>query len=427
MADASRTIRTIDLPLQHTIRVPGSKSIANRALILGALYCERCRLRNLPESVDIEVMIAALRSLGWQVEGSEEIALTRPRHLWPHTEVKIDVRDSGTAMRFLTAFCAAGRGRITLDGSARLRERPMRDLLDALEQMGAAITSHGGVPPIVVEGRQLAGGTITVRAELSSQFLSAILLIAPLAAAGLTVTVQGPIASRPYAEMTVAMMRQWGLSIQAREQQYHIEPKSCLMAEFDYEIEPDASSASYWFTAAAIAGGSVTVPGIRRGMLQGDVRFAELLQQMGCEFHETADGLTISRNTSQPLRGIEADLNDIPDTVPTLAAAACFAASPTTIRNVAHIRHKESDRIAALAAELRKLGVKVKELADSLTIHPRPMRGGTLNPHNDHRLAMSLALMGLKVPGVVIENPGCVAKSYPGFWQEFERLYSSAS
>jgi 3-phosphoshikimate 1-carboxyvinyltransferase len=236
-----------------------------------------------------------------------------------------------------------------------------------------------------------------------------------------TIVVDGPLVSEPYIEMTLAMMRQWGYEVKRGETgSYEVRSAAGLLHNpAQYAIEPDASAAAYFWAAAAITGGRVTVSGLGRQSLQGDVRFVDVLEQMGCRVEECEAGITVH---GKPLRGVDVDMNDISDTVMTLGAVACFAAGPTTIRNVGHIRHKETDRIAALATELRKLGAEVEERADGLTIIPRPLTGCPVDTYNDHRMAMSLALIGLKVPGVVIKNPGCVAKTYPGFWGDLEKL-----
>jgi 3-phosphoshikimate 1-carboxyvinyltransferase len=268
-----------------------------------------------------------------------------------------------------------------------------------------------------------AGQTITVRAGVSSQFLSGLLMAAPhYADDGQPVTVQvdGPLVSGPYVEMTLAMMRQWEYQVEpAGANGYRVLPSAGQHNPARYAIEPDASAASYFWAAAAVAGGRVTVSGLNRTSLQGDVRFVDVLAQMGCRVEECDAGITVHGGT---LRGVDVDMNDISDTVMTLGAVACFAEGPTTIRNVGHIRHKETDRIAALATELRKLGAEVEEREDGLTITPRPLKGCAVDTYNDHRMAMSLALVGLRVPGVVVRNPGCVAKTYPGFWQDLELL-----
>jgi 3-phosphoshikimate 1-carboxyvinyltransferase len=389
-------------------------------------------------SEDTEVMIDCLRRLGFGLT-EDWAANTVTVHdnpserIIPATEADLFVGNSGTTVRFVTAMLALGDGRYRLDGVPRMRERPIEDLLDALRQLGVNARSEtgNGCPPVVLEPDGSHGPGATVRADVSSQFLSALLMIAPLTNRGdrgFTITVEGPVVSEPYIDMTLAMMDRWGASWDydpaRREYAFGVGSRANYCNLDTYAVEPDASAASYFFASAAITGGSVTVRGMKRDMLQGDVKFVDCLEQMGCEVEYGEDGITVR---GRPLRGIDADMNAISDTVMTLAAVACFADGPTTIRNVAHIRHKETDRIAAVATELRKLGAEVDEFADGLRISPRPLTGCAVDTYNDHRMAMSLALIGLKVPGVVVNDPGCVAKTYPGFWDDFGRLGESAT
>jgi 3-phosphoshikimate 1-carboxyvinyltransferase len=416
-------------PPAATIRVPGSKSITNRALVLAALYCRqsRCTLHGALRSEDTEVMVESLQRLGFDLRASwnDNAILVSPSptdRIVPAASADLFVANSGTSMRFLTALVSLGAGRYRLDGVPRMRERPISDLLDALHQLGVRARSENGdcCPPVIVDADSLKGGLVRIKGDVSSQFLSALLLVGPLAQQSVTIEVEGPLVSLPYVTMTLEMMRAFGTK-QVRcegDRRFHIQgpPFPSLT---HYHIEPDASAASYFFAAAAIASGEVTVPGISPQSLQGDVRFVDLLENMGCDVERNDEGITVRGGL---LRGIEADMNDISDTVMTLAAVACFAEGPTTIRNVRHIRHKETDRLAALAAELRRVGAGVDERADGLTIHPAPLRAAVVETYNDHRLAMSLALLGLRVPGIVISNPACVGKTYPEFFTDFERL-----
>ncbi len=418
-------IKVLHRPLSHNIQVPGSKSITNRALIMAALYSNECTLQNPLVSEDTEVMIDSLCRLGHvvNVDGTS-MTVHKSTSKWKKTDktVELFVENSGTSMRFLTAMVAVGRGRFRLDGVPRMCERPIRDLIDALNQIGAVARceANNDCPPVIVEASGLPGGRASLRADLSSQYLSAILMAAPRAKQSCTIELTGTIVSEPYIDMTLAMMAHWGLQVRRTHNTFEIPAQVEPYTITNYVIEPDASAASYFFAAAAILGGSVTVQGMKRDMLQGDVRFVDALAMMGCVVEELDMGIRVTGPDS--LSGITIDMNAISDTVPTLAAVACFATSSTTIQNVAHIRHKETDRIAAIATELRKLGIQVDEIKDGLTITPKAMLGCVLDTYNDHRMAMSLALIGLKVPGVAIRNPGCVAKTYPGFWHDFDRL-----
>jgi 3-phosphoshikimate 1-carboxyvinyltransferase len=423
-----------------TVRVPGSKSITNRALVLAALHAEVCCLENsfdagrierVLRSEDTEVMVESLTRLGYHVDANwdnNSIRICREvgTRVVPTACADLFVANSGTTIRFLTALVSLGRGRYRLDGIPRMRERPIEDLLDALRQIGVnAFTERGnGCPPLIVETEGWKNDRVRVRGNISSQFLSGLLMAASAVGDDIHIEVDGPLVSYPYVAMTVEMMQRMGLRVEATD--------SCIFRVLShrgpgrqqpfigsYTVEPDASAASYFWAAAAITGGQVRVADLTMHSLQGDVRFVEVLEEMGCHIVRGDWGITVHGG---PLRGIDVDMNDISDTVMTLAAVACFAEGPTTIRNVAHIRHKETDRLAALATELRRVGAEVEEFADGLTITPRPLHGAEIETYNDHRMAMSMALIGLRVPGIVIKKPGCVAKTYPHFFTDLERL-----
>ncbi len=420
-------------PPSATVRVPGSKSITNRALVLAALCgTDGCELRGVLRSEDVEMMIGCLDALGYHVETrwsesrirvySDESGQEGPI---PYQEADLFVGNSGTTMRFVTALVSLGHGRYRLDGIPRMRERPIEDLLLALRQLGVKAHSENGTgcPPVVVESQGLRGGTVRIRGDVSSQFLSGLLMIAPFAQDWVTVQVEGRLVSWPYVLMTVDLMKQFGAEVLPTFDSTFVVPAPRQLRRAVFEIEPDASAASYFWGAAAVTGGTVCVPGLTKNSTQGDIRFVELLGEMGCRVERETTSITVHGG---PLHGIDVDMNDVSDTVMTLAAAALFADGPTTIRNVAHIRHKETDRLAALATELRRVGAEVEEFADGLRITPRPLHGAAVETYNDHRMAMSLALVGLKVPGVVIKDPGCVAKTYPNFFSDLEKLRDPA-
>jgi 3-phosphoshikimate 1-carboxyvinyltransferase len=418
------------------VTVPGSKSITNRALVLAALSVG-CRMEGALRSEDTEVMVDCLRQLGWGVSTNwdenridvwrEDSSGVIEESEWvPNGRADLFVGNSGTTVRFLTAMLCLGEGQYRLDGVRRMRERPIEDLLVALRQLGVDVrTEHGnGCPPVIINARGLAGGHVRIKASVSSQYLSALLMAVPCARGDTVIELDGGLVSEPYVDMTVRLMESKGVVVRTpRPGRYEISGRQ-RYTEGPIAVEPDASSASYFFAAAAILGGYVTVNELNAHSLQGDVAFVDVLQDMGCTVVRAPYGITVHGGK---LRGVDVDMNAISDTVMTLGAVACFADGPTRIRNVAHIRHKETDRIAALATELRRLGAEVEEFADGLTITPRPMQGATVETYNDHRMAMSLALVGLKVPGVVIDNPGCVAKTYPGFWRDLDRLVGRSS
>jgi 3-phosphoshikimate 1-carboxyvinyltransferase len=427
---AELAIAPLAKPVNATVTVPGSKSITNRALVLAALGgIHSCELRGALQSEDTAVMLDALRVLGLEVvvddEDPTEIFISHPEQLEqaPAT-AGLFVANSGTTIRFLTAMLGLLKGRYRLDGVPRMRERPIEELLDGMRQLGVDARSELGneCPPVVVNATGVMGGTAKIRGDRSSQFLSGLLMVGPFTPTETVIEIDGSLVSEPYVAMTLAMIEQFGYCVDVGPgHRYRFPPNQGRHYCGTYTIEPDASAASYFWAAAAITGGRVTVSGLNRTSLQGDVRFVDVLQQMGCRVEECDAGITVHGGK---LRGVDVDMNDISDTVMTLGAVACFAEGPTTIRNVGHIRHKETDRIAALATELRKLGAEVEEREDGLTLTPRPLRGAAVDTYNDHRMAMSLALVGLKVPGVVIRNPGCVAKTYPGFWQDLMKVGS---
>lgn len=403
------TIVPVVGPTRVITSVPGSKSITNRALVLAAISSRThpCELTGVLRSEDTEVMVDCLAKLGYcftvdwkretvrfEVHGSSRII--------PNNHADHFVANSGTTVRFVAAMVSLSPGEYRFDGVPRMRDRPIGDLLDALGQLGVDAVSEAGTgcPPIVIRSRGWPDRDVAVRvkAGVSSQFLSALMLAGFAHPHRADFRADGEAVSEPYLVMSGKM----------------VESFRALPAS--YAIEPDASSASYPFAYAAITGSTVTVTGTHHGMLQGDIAFVNALERMGCRVESCDTGITVH---GRSLHGIDIDMNAISDTVMTLAAVACFAVGPTTIRNVSHIRHKETDRIAAVAAELGRLGVRVDERPDGMTIHPGPMTGATLKTYRDHRMAMSLALIGLKVPGIIIDDPGCVAKTYPRFWEDF--------
>lgn len=427
MNSPSIEITPLSGPLQATIRPPGSKSLTNRALVCAALAEGTSTLRGVLDSEDTRVMIDALGKLGIGVEN--ELAARRltvsgcAGRIAAHS-AELYVANSGTTVRFLTALVALGQGTFRLDGTPRMRQRPIQDLLDALAQCGidARSASGTGCPPVEVHARGLAGGDVRMRGDVSSQFLSGLLLAAPYAREPVNIAISGQLVSQPYVLMTLSVMESFGVSVpQGDLSEFHIAAPRCYRGR-DFEIEPDASAASYFWAAAAIAGGRVSVSGLGRGSLQGDVAFCNCLEMMGCRVEYHADETVV---IGGPLRGIDVDMNAISDTVQTLAPVALFAQGPTNIRGVAHIRHKETDRIAAVATELRKFGAVVEERADGLRITPpAKLHGATIDTYDDHRMAMSMALVGLRVPGVVINDPLCTNKTYPEYFADLASLRS---
>jgi len=422
VSEAGLLIEPLTEPPNATVRVPGSKSITNRALLVAALAAGKSALDGVLFSDDTRYMAEALRRLGVEVEADERAARCRVIGAgggWPAREADLFVGNAGTAMRFLVAALCLGHGRYRIDGTARMRERPILDLVDALRQLGARIAceNDSGCPPVVVEADGLPGGEANVSGRRSSQFLSALLQAAPYARRDVTVRVVDELIAKPYVDMTIGVMAAFGVAVERdgyREfrirggQSY----RSCA-----YAVEPDASSAHYFLAAAALTGGRVRVEGLGRDSLQGDVRFADVLAEMGAQVEWAPESVEVVGPGR--LGGVDADMNAISDTASTLAVLGPFADGPVRIRNIAHVRWQESDRLRAVATELGRLGVRVEESADGVAVYPSRITPASVRTYDDHRIAMSFALIGLKVPGIRILDPGCVAKTFPDY---FERL-----
>jgi 3-phosphoshikimate 1-carboxyvinyltransferase len=410
-------------PLAATITPPGSKSLSNRALLAAALAQGQSRLTGLLDCEDTRIMGAALKNLGLDltINWAEANALVVGGHgSFPNRSAQLYCGNSGTTIRFLAAALAAVGGHYQLDGNPRMRQRPIADLLEALNQLGSPAKSILGTdcPPIEIASSGWSGGEVRVRGDKSSQFLSGLLLAAPLARSTIKVQADGPLVSLPYVEMTCQVMQRFGVQVEPHPgPAFIIQPQTYQATT--YSIEPDASAASYFFAAAAICGGKVTIPGLGTDSLQGDTQFVQLLARMGCKVESTLSSTTV---TGPAVRGIDCVMTDISDTVQSLAAVALFVSGPTTIRGVPHIRHKESDRISDLARELRRAGAGVNEFPDGLQIYPGLLQPTDFQTYDDHRMAMSLALIGLKQPGVRITQPECVAKTYPHYFSDLQRV-----
>ena len=411
-------------PLHASIRPPGSKSITNRALVCAALADGRSTLVGALDSEDTRVMIDALRTLGLEVTHDPQAATIRVIGCdgrIPVSRAELFVANSGTTVRFLTAMVTLGHGTYRLDGTSRMRQRPIGDLLGALGQLGADAKSEFDTdcPPVVVRADGLPGGRTSVAGNISSQFLSGLLMAAPAAERPIELVVEGELVSKPYVAMTLAVMESFGVSLDRRELSRFVVAAPRRYRACRYEIEPDASAASYFFAAAAVTGGRVTVEGLSKDSLQGDIGFCECLSQMGCDVSYAQDSITVK---GRPLRGVEVNMNQISDTVQTLSAVALFADGPTRIHDVGNIRFKETDRLHAVCTELRKLGAAVEEFDDGLLITPGKLHGAEIDTYDDHRMAMSFALVGLRTPGVIIRDPDCTSKTYPGFFDDLSRL-----
>jgi len=414
--------------IKAEVAVPGSKSITQRALIAAALAEGTSTLLGPLESEDTRYTAAALEQMGSAVEkGKDKWTVHGNGGRIKTPEREIYLGNNGTATRFLTSVAALGAGIFTITGDARMAERPILPLMKALQGWGVAVSSinNNGCPPLLIHANGLSGGKTILPEGKSSQYLSSLLLVGPYARQQAELDVEGEILSLPYVIMTLAVMEAFGIRVEANEalNSYRI-PQGAYKA-LEYAIEGDASNASYFYAAAAVTGGEVTVPNVPVPSMQGDAAFVALLARMGCQINKTGDGLTVSG--PEELKGITIDMGDMPDVVPTLAVVASRAKGRTTIKNIAHLRIKECDRLHVMAVELAKMGARVQELDDTLIIEGKdpdvPMHGAEIETYNDHRIAMSFAVAGLTVPGVKIRGEECVAKSFPDFWERFELLY----
>jgi 3-phosphoshikimate 1-carboxyvinyltransferase len=414
-------------PIAASIRVPGSKSITNRALVLAAMADGRSTICGAGFNDDTRRMAAALGALGFTLaldETAARIVVDGRAGAIPARFAQLDVGGAGTAMRFLLGFLTLGRGRFRLDGNQRMRERPIGPLLDALVALGVSVRAerNNGCPPVLIEIGEggVRGGAARIDAAASSQFVSALLMPAPLWPRGIELTVIGE-AARPFIAMTLRMMERWGAGATMRDGEIVVPGGQRYAPQKDFAVEPDASSASYFAAATALVGGSVVLEGLHAGSVQGDIAFMELLERMGARVEWRPDGIRVS-GSGEALAGVDVEMGGMPDLVPTLAAIAPFCSSPTRIHGVAFIRHHESDRLRALTTELRRLGATVDESEDGMLIGPSRIGAAAVETYDDHRIAMAFAVTGLKTAGIRIKNPGCVSKTYPDFFRDLARL-----
>lgn len=408
----------------NLVSVPGSKSIANRALICAALAESESVISNCAPGDDTAAMIDALRILGIGiVRDGDTVRVSGNLELENTRELRFDAKLAGTTSRFLTALCSLRTGNTIIDGQEQLRRRPMNDLHSALRSLGANISSLGveGCLPVQVSRGAAWNAKVAVRANMSSQFTSALMMIGPCLPSGLEIELSDEVVSRGYIEMTVGVMRSFGAQTDFSSNQIWVSPSKYRGSSFN--VEPDASAASYPLGAVAISGGSVTIKELSRNSLQGDVEFIDLLARMGCRVDETADGLQIHRGRDARLRGISVDMSQISDCVPTLAVVALFAETPTEISGVDFIRGKESNRIGDMVGELRKLGANIVETPDGMVIKPATLHGASLDTHHDHRLAMAFTLIQREVSDVVVRNPEVVSKSWPNYFEVLKKFY----
>jgi 3-phosphoshikimate 1-carboxyvinyltransferase len=412
--------------LDAALDVPGSKSLTNRALILAALAEGTSTLTGGLIADDSEVMVRALRQLGIgvEVDGTSYTVAGRGGEI-PAAGADLDLKLSGTSIRFLTAVTALGRGRFVLDGNARMRERPIQDLLNALTPLGARLGTlyETGCPPVVVEASGLVGGTTRVAGDSSSQYLSALLMVAPYAEGPVEIEVVGELLSKPFLDMTLALMADFGVEV-AREGYTHFRVEPGRYRALSYRIEGDAMAAGYFWAAAAVTGGTVRIGNVGSDSVQGDRRLADVLAAMGCEVRWGAHETRVTGPSDGRLRGGTFDLNDMPDQAQTLAVVALFADAAVRIENIWNLRIKETDRLSAMATELQKFGVRAIEERDALTVVPLEQSPGPVEvaTYDDHRMAMAFAVAGARLDGVTLLDPGCVAKTYPRFFEDWQGL-----
>jgi len=415
-------ITPLDRRPDAMIRVPGSKSVTNRALIIAALADGSSRITNPLFADDSYWLMDALVRLGIDVSadsGRAEVLVGGRGGVIVTSDVDLFVGNAGTVARFLPPVLALGRGPYTVDGVPRMRERPVEDLVDAMGQLGAAVEYAGeeGRFPLTIKGGGIPGGDARVSGSKSSQFVSGLLMAAPYAAHRVTLLAEGR-KEWPYVGITVALMRAFGVEVEEAQARFAVEPN--LYTARTYEVEPDASGASYFMAAAAATGGRVKIPGLGSTSPQGDLRFAGVLRDMGCRVEIAPDFVEVQG--PDRLQGVEVDMNAFSDTMITLSAIAPFAEGPTTIKNVGHTRLQETDRLSAVATELGRLGIETQSTPSSIRIIPHTVLPGVVRTYGDHRMAMSFAVTGLAAPGVRIQDPGCVTKTFPGFFGLLESL-----
>ena len=418
-------------PIRGRIRVPGSKSLSARALVTAALAAGRSELPGLLRCDDTRYLGEALTACGLTVtfgEDGSSCLVEGGGGAFPRPGGAFYLGNAGTAMRFLTGILTTAGGSFVLDGNERMRKRPLGALVGALRSLGASIEAVDGFPPVKIGAEPLRGGRVTIEGSQSSQFITALLLAGPSTREGLEVAVTGEVVSRPYLDLTCATMAAFGCPVEVVPDPLTFRVRPGTYRPGVYSIEPDASSASYFFAAAAITGGEVCVEGLGVSSMQGDLALLSVLETMGADVRREDNAITVR---GAPLTGVSVDARDFPDMVPTLAAVALFADGVTEIRGVPHLRIKESDRIASVATELGKLGApasRFTELEDGLRIvgagegAALEFHGARINPWGDHRIAMAAAVAGLRVPGVVIEDPDVVAKSFPDFFAALESI-----
>ena len=418
-------IKTHDLKSYSEVAVPGSKSLTHRYLIAAGLSNGGCNLENALFSEDTLLTMKALSQMGICIEKKtdNQLVVHGGRGKLRPSEEPIYLGNSGTSIRLLTAVAALGKEPFTLLGNDRMAERPIKALIEALKQIGVQARSinDNGCPPVEINGKYMSGKTVAINCRTSSQYLSGLLLMAPCTDEGLKITVtEGPV-SKPYVDMTIDVMTKFGLDIDRHGYDTFFVAGNQPYVAGEYRVEADASQAGYFWAAAAICNNAVKVRGMAPGSCQGDVNFSKVLESMGCTIRNEPDGIALAG--CERLQGVEVDMGDMPDMVPTLAVVAAFAEGTTVIKNVSHLKAKESDRLSAVVNELVKMGVNASCSEDEMVVAGGQPRGAEIETYGDHRIAMSFAVAGLRAPGTVIRDERCVEKSFPNFWEVFKELY----
>ena len=416
-------IKPVD-KLNATVMVPGSKSYTNRALMTASLATGESVIKNPLLSEDTRIMISCLGEIGVDVGSvpEENALIVKGCEGGILVEgAKLLAGNAGTVVRFMTAALTLGKGQYEIDGIERMRKRPIQQLIDALNRLGADMVSKEGTgcPPVLINASGLKGGRVEIPGDVSSQYISSILLAAPYASSDVSIVVIDDLVSKNYIDMTIDVMNKFGVDVERNSYREFCVKSGQNYKGCEYTVEPDASGASYFFAAAAIAGGRVRVEGLGENSLQGDVKFVDILKEMGCSVRKSSDWLEVEGGA---LRGVDVDMNDTPDVVQTLTSVAVFAEGNTRIRNVRNLRYKETDRITAIVNELKEVGVEVREFEDGLEINPSPPHSAEISTYNDHRMAMSFALIGLRVKGIKIKDPECVEKTFPDFFERLQQL-----
>ena len=418
------TIDPLVEPPNARIDLPGSKSITNRALVVAGLADGESELAGVLFSEDTHVMMDSLQKMGVGIRqnlNGLSVSISGTGGSLQRPEETLWVHQSGTTARFCLPLAALCGQEVTIDGDKQIKNRPHEELCKALQSLGAQI-EYLEAPnsfPLVVNGKDLQGGQISLNGGISSQFISALLLAAPCFPDQLELNIDGDLVSRPYIDMTISVMQAFGAQVQrVNDRRYVVSPTGYRNSR--YEIEPDASAASYFFAAAAISGGSITVEGLGSRSIQGDTRFVDIVEKMGAKVVRSDNALSVTGTGS--LIGIDASMKEISDTVPTLAAIAPLASGPTVISDVAFIARKESDRVTALITELRKIGVQAEKTETGMVIYPGEVQEGTVHTYDDHRIAMAFAILGLVVPGITLDSPQCVAKTFPSFFDVLDQV-----